>query len=68
MKCSAHNLTLVDVRGAGHIHPDGSEHGVFTYGCPHLDYWTPGGKFRVKPLRCRYERTITKSCPEEESE
>jgi len=60
--CPTHGLRMIDVRGAGHMHPDGSEHGCFTYGCPHVESWDYA---RGMAVRCAKESTVTIRCPEE---
>lgn len=60
--CHIHGVSMIDIRGAGHMHPDGSEHGIFTYGCPHIDYWDYK---KGQAVRCGVEKTITIKCPED---
>ena len=62
-KCPIHNIPMIDIRGAGHMHPDGSEHGIFTYGYPFTEYWNHKKGIAV---RCKRERTITLLCPDDE--
>ena len=62
LRCPTHGLLLVDIRGAGHTHPDGTEHGYFTVACPHMTYTGQGTSGFD---RCSYERSVNAPCPED---
>jgi len=61
-KCPIHGIPMVDVRGGGHMHPNGKSHGMFTMGCPYTYYL---GFSSEGAVRCSKERTITIPCPDE---